>query len=124
MGFDSLLQRWFQLYQDLRLCLAPYFGLLYAPPTYVDLRLVSISQALEAYYRASRLSKRAMSREGFADLKKALLDACQENKAFLEQKLGYLNELSQVERTNILVERTRVPLRRLLAKRPRSRWTS
>jgi len=99
MGFDELVRRWFTLYQDLRPCLAPYFGLVYAPPSYVDLRLVSISQVLEAYHRASKLPGGAMSKEEFAKFKKALLDACPApQKEFLEKKLGYLNELSQVER--------------------------
>ena len=119
MGFDELVRRWFALHEELRLALAPFFGLLYAPPTYVDLRLVSISQALEAYDRASGRSRRAMPAEEFASFKQLLMDACPEkHKDFLKQKLGYLNELSQVDRMNYLVERARVPLRRLLAKRP------
>jgi len=119
MGFDELVRRWFALHEDLRLALAPFFGLLYAPPTYVDLKLVSISQALEAYDRASGRSRRAMPAEEFARFKKILVDACpEERKDFLAQKLGYLNELSQVDRTNYLMERARVPLQRLLAKRP------
>lgn len=119
MAFDELVRRWFSLYQDLRPCLAPYFGLIYAPPTYVDLRLVSISQALEAYHRASKLPRAAMSKEEFANFKKVLLDACPaEQKEFLEQKLGYLNEISQIERTNQLLKRTGVALGRLLPTRP------
>jgi hypothetical protein len=119
MGFDELVRRWFALHENLRLALAPFFGLLYAPPTYVDLRLVSISQALEAYDRASGRSRQAMPTEEFASFKQLLMDACSEkHKDFLKQKLGYLNELSQVDRMSYLVERARVPLRRLLAKRP------
>ncbi len=119
MGFDELVRRWFALHDELRLALAPFFGLLYAPPTYVDLRLVSISQALEAYDRASGRSRRAMPAEEFASFKQLLMDACPEkHKDFLKQKLGYLNELGQVDRMNYLVERARVPLRRVLAKRP------
>ncbi|MDQ6878405.1 MAG: hypothetical protein M3082_12095 [Candidatus Dormibacteraeota bacterium] len=119
MGFDELVRRWFALYQDLRPSLAPYFGLVYAPPTHLDLRLVSISQALEAYHRASKLPRGAMSKEEFAKFKEALLDACPEKHTeFLKQKLGYLNELSQVERTNQLVERAKVALRTLLPTRP------
>jgi ApeA N-terminal domain 1 len=119
MGFDELVRRWFALHETLRLALAPFFGLLYAPPTYVDLKLVSISQALEAYDRASGRSRRAMSAEEFARFKKILMDTCpEEHRDFLTQKLGYLNELSQVDRTNYLVERARVPLQRLVAKRP------
>jgi hypothetical protein len=119
MGFDELVRGWFALHKKVRLALAPFFGLLYGPPTYVDLKLVSISQALEAYDRASEQSRRAMPTEEFAKFKQLLMEACpDEHKDFLKQKLGYLNELSQVERTNYLVERARVPLRRLLAKRP------
>lgn len=119
MGFDLLIQRWYKLYKDLRPSLAPYFGLLYAPPTYVDLRLVSISQALEAYHRASKLRRAAMSKEDFAAFKKALLQACPPGKrGFLELKLGYLNEISQVDRTLQLIDRAKVALRRLLESRP------
>ncbi len=119
MGFGELVRRWFKLYHDLRPCLAPFFGLLYAPPTYADLRLVSISQALEAYHRASNLPRRVMSKEEFARFKKILLNACPpEHKEFLEKKFGYLNQLSQVERTNQLVDRAKVALRLLLATRP------
>jgi hypothetical protein len=119
MGFDELVRRWFTLYEDFRPSLAPFFGLLYAPPTYVDLRLVSISQALEAYHRASKLPRGAMSKADFANFKKALLDACPaEHKEFLVQKLGHLNELTQVERTNQLVDRAKVALRVLLPTRP------
>jgi ApeA N-terminal domain 1 len=119
MGFDELVRRWFALHENLRLALAPFFGLLYAPPTYVDLRLVSISQALEAYDRASGRSRQAMPTEEFASFKQLLMDACPgKHKDFLKQKLGYLNELSQVDRMNYLVERAGVPLRRLLARRP------
>jgi len=120
MGFDELLRGWFKLHRTLRASLAPYFGLLYAPPTYVNLRLVSISQTLEAYHRTRMGSRRAMSKEEFAALKKVLLDACPPvHRAFLQKKLGYLNQLSQVERTTQLLDRVQVPLRRLLPTRPK-----
>jgi hypothetical protein len=118
MGFEPLLQDWFRIQSTLRPCLAPYFGLLYAPPIYVNQRLVSISQALEAYQR-SLGSHQAMPKDEYDAFKKRLLAACPKNRvAFLTQKLGYLNQLSQVERTTRLIERARGVLGALFASRP------
>jgi hypothetical protein len=118
MGFEPLLQSWFRIQSQLSPCLAPYFGLLYAPPTYVDQRLVSISQALEGYQRSTG-SARAMPKEEYEVFRERLLAACPPERAeFLKQKLGYLNQVSQVERTTRLVDRATGVLGALFASRP------
>ena len=117
-GFDSLISQWFHLYGKLRLSLAPYFGLMYAPPTYIDLHLVSISQALEAYHRTAGLRHQVLSKTAFQSLKKALLDAAPaEYLAFVTQRLSYFNEPTQVERLTELVSRVAISLTALLANR-------
>jgi hypothetical protein len=119
-GFEGLVTRWFELYPRLREAFAPYFGLLYAPPTYMDLQLVSISQALEAYHRAAGTTRRLLPKSVYGNLKATLIAACpEEHKEFLEPRLTHLNEPRQVERLSELVRRVEQPLQALLDPRPR-----
>lgn len=118
LGFQNLLWRWFDLHETLRPCFGPYFGLIYAPPLYTDLKLVSISQALESYHRAT-MPQHAMPKTDFKALKTALLAACpDEHRDFVASKLGHFNEITQVERTSQLVRKARPCLPELLDTRP------
>jgi ApeA N-terminal domain 1 len=118
-GFEGIATRWFELYPKLRMSFAPYFGLMYAPPTYMDLQLVSISQALEAYHRAVGTTRRILPKDVYSELQRILLEACPEtHKEFLSPRLTYLNEPTQVERLTELVQRIQEPLERLLSHRP------
>ena len=114
-GFLGIIPRWFDLQSELRMALAPYLGLTYAPTQYIDLQLVSISLALEAYHRAVRgttsKSRALMTKGEFRAFKAKVLEACPSRLAdTMDQKLGYFNETSQTDRLAELVERVNEPL--------------
>lgn len=118
-GFEGLILRWFELYERIRLSLIPYFGLMFAPPTYLDLSLVSISQALEAYHRTVGSRRQVLPKPVFNALKSAMLAAVPtEQQAFVTQRLSYMNEPTQVERLTELVTRVESSLSALLSTRP------
>lgn len=109
-GLQATLPRWFDLHQELRMALAPYLGLSYAPAQYIDLRLVSISLALEAYHRAghgtTHQSRALMKKDEFRDFKAKVLEACPARLVgAMGQKLAYFNEKPQTDRLAELVER-------------------
>lgn len=114
-GLQAIIPRWFDLHMELRMALAPYLGLSYAPAQYIDLQLVSISLALEAYHRAGHRttakSRALMKKDEFRDFKAKVLEACPARLVdTMDQKLAYFNEKPQTDRLAELVERVKDPL--------------
>jgi hypothetical protein len=114
-GLQAIIPRWFDLHRELRMALAPYLGLSYAPTQYIDLQLVSISLALEAYHRAGHgtaAKSRALMKKGeFRDFKAKVLEACPARLVdTMDQKLAFFNEKPQTDRLTELVARVKEPL--------------
>jgi hypothetical protein len=99
---EESFKNWFTKAEWLDPVCALYFGTLYNPSKYLDLNFLTLVQAVEAYHRRASDETDKPPGEHAARMK-AILDATPaEHRAWLEEKLGYSNELSLRRRLKLL----------------------
>lgn len=117
--FEDLVPRWLELHADLREAVVPYFALIYAPPKFMDSRIIVLTQALEAYHRL-RYPQTVLPKAEFRAVRKSLRARIPHKyRTFLGDRLAYLNEPTQRDRLAQLVATVTQVLPGLFAPQPR-----
>lgn len=117
--FEHIVPRWLELHKDLRDAVVPYFALIYAPPKFMDSRIIVLTQALEAYHRL-RYPQTVIPKAEFRAVRKHLRARIPYRyRTFLGDRLGYLNEPTQRGRLAQLVATVTEALPGLFSPQPR-----
>ena len=90
INFETLISRWFHLYEDCERALNTYFGLIYAPPTYTELQFITAVTAAEALHSGLQLAA-PTDRETLKNRKTQIIDAIAS--AISEQDLSWVESL-------------------------------
>ena len=109
-SFSEILNRWFAIVERSKIALDVCFGSLYQPAAVLNLRFLSVMQALESYHRSLGVGL-------YMDesMYKALIDKFNEelpkeiegdHRVSLKKRLQYGNEFSQRKTTPINDQRT------------------
>lgn len=104
--FSLIMQRWFDLYQDIGSVLNLYFGVKNNSNLYLENKLLMLAQALEAYHRLTKRN-RILSKEAHKTRIDSIIESCpEEHQEWLKQKLNFkgINEPSLHERLQELVD--------------------
>ena len=102
--FGIILSRWLDSYERYKPTFDLYFASVYGLPAYREVRLLWLTQALEALHRGSS-DETVMLEHEFTDVVQTLLSTCpSERRNWLNQKLRYGNELSLRRRIKQLMK--------------------
>ena len=101
--FGMIISRWLDSYERYKPTFDLYFASVYGLPAYREVRLLWLTQALEALHRGSS-DETVMLQHEFSDVVQTLLSTCpSERRDWLNQKLRYGNELSLRQRIKQLM---------------------
>ena len=100
---DALIRSWYELYQAARLPLSVLLSLQYAPPAFIDTRLLLIGLALESWHRTLRDHPRKKPEVFDAKVQTILERVGKEFKSEVSSAFTYANELRLRERIEELV---------------------
>jgi hypothetical protein len=92
--FENCLQNWFNKYADIEPVCQLYFGSLYGRFVYLNLKFLSLVQAVEAYHRRFLLNEELLPEEHAKRITSILSKAPTEHLEWLKTKLKYSNEPS------------------------------
>ena len=105
--FGMIVSQWLDSYERYRPTFDLYFASVFGLPAYREVRLLWLTQALEALHRGSS-DETVMLEHEFSDVVQTLLSTCpSERRNWLEQELRYGNELSLRQR----IKRLMLPFR-------------
>jgi hypothetical protein len=122
LDFGSGVEAWLSIHQRCSEPLALLVSLLYSPSPYVDVSLLWVAQAVEAYHRCM-FSNRRWTEAEFKRRRHAVLDRFsgeedEEARKWLAELVSFSNEPSFAERLTALDSRARPVLEGLFDRRP------
>jgi len=113
---QSLLKKWFQKSETLDPVFSLYFSTLYKIDTFLNLRFLSLVQAIEAYHRRTTTNVEIDIREHNKRLNEIFSNVSKKHNVWLEQKLKYSNEPSLRQRLKSIFNKYNIILTPLINK--------
>ena len=101
---DTIVAKWFESYEEFEPAFNLYFATRDQPSSFLDFKILWITQALEVLHRRSS-NETLMPDESFQKLYDGIIEHCPaERQSWLREKLRYANELTLRRRLRLLLE--------------------